>query len=154
MYEYLLPIHSIIRWLIVAGMLYTLVQAIRGLLGNTPYTRADNIARSIVSGVSHIQLLLGFTLYIKSPLATYFRSHAREAMQYEDMAFFGIYHIAMMLVAIVLITIGAAKAKREAADRDKHRQILIWFGIAALVIFLAIPWPFSPVVARPYFRAF
>jgi hypothetical protein len=154
MYPYLLSIHSIIRWLLVTGILYALLQAIRGLAGNKPYSKGDNITRSFVSGVSHIQLLLGFTLYMKSPLVAYFRTHTKEAMQYEDMSFFGMYHISMMIVAILLITIGAAKAKRAEGDRGKHRQILIWLGIAAVVIFLAIPWPFSPVVARPYWRGF
>jgi hypothetical protein len=61
-------------------------------------------------------------------------------------------HILLMLVAIVLITIGSAKSKRQAKDPEKFKVMLTWFSIALLIIFLAIPWPFSPFGNRPYLR--
>jgi cbb3-type cytochrome oxidase subunit 3 len=30
--------------------------------------------------------------------------------------------------------------------------MLVWFTIALIIIFIAIPWPFSPFANRPYFR--
>jgi hypothetical protein len=59
-----------------------------------------------------------------------------------------------MFVAIVLITIGSAKAKRKSNDTQKFKTMLIWFSIALLIIFIAIPWPFSPLANRPYIRTF
>ena len=61
-------------------------------------------------------------------------------------------HSSLMLTAIVLITIGSAKAKRKPTDQEKFKTMLVWFSIALLIIFIAIPWPFSPFANRPYYR--
>jgi nitric oxide reductase large subunit len=152
MYQNLLPFHSIIRWLLVACLAHSLIRSIIGLTTKSPYSKSDNIIRSLTSAISHIQLIVGFILYFKSPIVNYFRTTGSEALRYTDIAFFSVYHIALMVIAILLITIGAAKAKRTKTDAEKHKQIVLWFGIAALLIMLAIPWPFSPYVSRPYFR--
>jgi hypothetical protein len=57
-----------------------------------------------------------------------------------------------MFSAIIVITIGSAMAKRKATDRERFKTMLTWYAIALLIIFLAIPWPFSPFANRPYFR--
>jgi len=152
MYETLIPFHSLIRWLLLVGLVYCLIKSILGLSAKLPYSKLDNIVRAAISGISHIQIVIGFTLYFKSPIVSYFRANTRQAIHYTDIAFFGVYHIAFMLIAILLITIGAAKAKRAVTDYEKHHKILWWFGIATLLICLAIPWPFSPYTSRPYFR--
>ncbi|MDD2950909.1 MAG: hypothetical protein PHU29_08990, partial [Sulfuricurvum sp.] len=61
-------------------------------------------------------------------------------------------HSFTMLIAILLITVGSALAKRKTSDREKFKTIAIWFTIALLLILAAIPWEFSPLVSRPYFR--
>lgn len=154
MYATLLPFHSLIRWLIVAGMLYSLYRSVLGVYAGAAFTRGDSLVSRWTGHFSHLQLLIGLVLYFKSPTATYFRTDPAEAMQYSEYAFFGLYHIALMLVAIVLVTIGSATAKRASTDLQKHKKILLWFGIAALVILVAIPWPFHPLANRPYLRTF
>jgi len=57
-----------------------------------------------------------------------------------------------MLTAIVIITIGSALAKRKKTDKEKFKTMLVWFSAALLIIFIAIPWPFSPLANRPYIR--
>lgn len=154
MYEIALPLHSYLRWLLFACLLYCVVSAVRGVLGKHPYTRLDNIMRSCTSGFSHVQLLLGMVLYMKSPITRFFMNSPAEAWKYLDIAYFSVFHISMMLLSVVLITIGAAKARRMQTDADKHRQILIWFSIAIAIIFIAIPWPWNPYASRPLFRTF
>jgi hypothetical protein len=154
MYTYILPIHSLVRWLVVIGLLYCLIRSIIGVSTNSKFTKLDNFFRSFTSGISHLQLILGFILYFKSPIVSYFRENFKEAVQYPEFNFFGIIHIALMFISVILLTIGASKAKRAETDKAKHRQILIWFSLATLLIFLAIPWVFSPYVARPNFRGF
>jgi hypothetical protein len=153
MYTTLLPFHSLIRWLIVAGMSYSLYRACLGVYGDAPFTRRDSWISRWTGHFSHLQLLIGLVLYLKSPTATYFRTAPADAMQYSEYAFFGLYHIVVMVVAIVLVTIGSATAKRGQTDGEKHKKILVWYGIAALLILLAIPWPFHPLAPRPYLRA-
>jgi MFS-type transporter involved in bile tolerance (Atg22 family) len=68
--------------------------------------------------------------------------------------FFRLIHISLMVISILVITIGSARAKRAEMDRLKFKILLIWFSIALLIILMAIPWPFSPLANRPYFRSF
>lgn len=152
MYQTLIPFHSVIRWLLVAGIAYCLFKSIVGLVTKSPYNKLDKFVRSATSAISHIQLIIGFILYFKSPIVSYFRTKGSGSLRIDDFTFFGIYHIAFMILAILLITIGAAKAKRAVTDLDKHYHTLWWFGFAATLIFQAIPWPFSPFVSRPYLR--
>ncbi|MEJ7740420.1 MAG: hypothetical protein WKF97_23625 [Chitinophagaceae bacterium] len=63
-------------------------------------------------------------------------------------------HITMMLTAIIVITIGSAKTKRKSTDQEKFKTMATWFTIGLLIILTSIPWPFSPLTSRPFFRPF
>jgi hypothetical protein len=63
-------------------------------------------------------------------------------------------HSLMMIVAIVIITIGSAKAKRKPTDIEKFKTMAIWFSIGLFIILVNIPWPFSPFASRSFFRPF
>ena len=66
--------------------------------------------------------------------------------------FFGLQHVLAMTVAVVVLTIGSALAKRRVSSPEKFRTMALWFTAALLLIFLTIPWPFFPWAQRPYFR--
>jgi hypothetical protein len=63
-------------------------------------------------------------------------------------------HSLMMMVAIVIITIGSAKTKRRHTDTEKFKTMAIWFTVGLLIILISVPWTFSPLASRPYFRPF
>ena len=154
MYSVLLTIHSLVRWLILISLLVAVYRAYKGWLGNEKFTRFDNAIRGITVTTSHIQLVLGISLYCISPVVRYFLNYFKKAVHEREIRFFGMEHITMMLIAIVLITIGSAKAKRQSADRQRFRIMAIWFTIALIIIFASIPWQFSPFTKRPYWRGF
>ena len=154
MYPTLLVLHSLFRWLVLAGLLYSIYRAYRGLKNNAAFTKADDRWRHWTATIAHIQLVIGFTLYLKSPVVKFFFSSLREASGHLETLFFGAIHILMMLAAITIITIGSAMAKRRQNDPEKFKTMLYWFGLGLLIIFLAIPWPFSPLASRPYFKYF
>ncbi len=104
------------------------------------------------SGISHIQLIFGFILYFQSPVVQGFWSE--KSFHWTDNLFFGIIHFTLMSVAIVMITIGAALAKRETDDKKRFKIIFQYFAFAFTVILIAIPWPFSPLAQRPFIREF
>lgn len=152
MYQTLLEGHSFIRWLVLISLVYSIYIAHKGYSQNLSFTKKDNLVRHWTATIAHIQLLFGILVYVQSPIVRYFWKNFREASQNLDAAFFGIIHIFLMLTAIVFITIGSALAKRRKADEQKFKTMLIWFLIALFMIFIAIPWPFSPLANRPYFR--
>jgi hypothetical protein len=182
MYSLLLFLHSLFRWLVLFSLLYAILRAYRGLRSQgdsqssdgtqagRPFTKADDALRHWTATIAHIQLMLGCVLYFTSPLIKLYYSPDKAAITragatiqaaamtraaaQQELSFFGIIHISLMLAAIVVITIGSALAKRRETSQDKFRTMLTWFSIALALILLAIPWPFSPLASRPLFRTF
>ncbi|WP_345213896.1 hypothetical protein [Mucilaginibacter gynuensis] len=154
MYPYLIFFHSVFRWLVLLSLFYAITRGIRGWLTHQSFSRSDNAIRHITATIAHIQLAVGYILYFQSPLVAYFRSHYHEAVKQFDFLFFGLIHISMMTVAIILITIGSSAAKRKTTDIAKFKTMTVFFLLALLIIFMAIPWPFSPLANRPYLRSF
>lgn len=152
MYTTLLFCHSILRWFVLGSLLYSIFIAYRGYSLQLSFTKKDNLIRHWTATIAHIQLIFGILIYVQSPIVKYFWANFATAIQNIDAAFFGLIHILLMLVSIVLITIGSALAKRKESDGDKFKTMLVWFSIALLIIFIAIPWPFSFLANRPYFR--
>lgn len=154
MYSVVLLLHSYNRWLVLSFLLFALFRSYRGWLQRKPFTKLDNRVRHITATVVHVQLLLGLWLYAISPLVSYFLHHFKDAVKEREVRFFGMEHSFMMLLAVVLITIGSAKAKRKRTDREKFKTTAIWFTLGLLVILSSIPWQFSPLISRPSFRTF
>lgn len=152
MYQTLTFLHSIFRWLVLLSLFYSVFRAYKGYFSSGEFLKVDNAARHWTATIAHIQLVLGITLYSQSPIIKYFWNNYDEAKQSFDVLFFGMIHISFMLLAIILITIGSSISKRKTTDRDKFKTILIYYLIALVIIFIAIPWPFSPFANRPYLR--
>ena len=148
MYLTLLSVHNIFRWLVLLSVIFTVISAFSGLLLQRRYSPIDKAGRIATAMTSHIQLLIGFTLYFFSPLTQYFVGNSSQAWGANEFTFFGIYHMAMMFVAIVVMTIGSANARQAATDSGKFKTTAIYFSIGFVLILCAIPW------FRPFFRSF
>jgi len=154
MYSFVLALHSLVRWLVLLSLLVSLLMSYRGWLLHKTYSKSNNLVRTITATIAHIQLVFGLWLYIISPVVKYFWQNTHEALHMRQIRFFGIEHATMMLTGIIIITIGSAKAKRKVPDKDKFKTQAIWFSIGLLIILSSIPWAFSPLTSRPWFRPF
>jgi mannose/fructose/N-acetylgalactosamine-specific phosphotransferase system component IID len=154
MYETLLALHSLIRWLVLVSLLFAMYRAYNGLVTKKIFSRFDNAVRHWTATIAHIQLVLGLWLYFISPIINYFWSNFNDAVHQREVRFFGMEHSLMMFIAIIVITIGSAKAKRKETDREKFKTLLTWYSIGLLIILASVPWAFSPLTSRPYFRSF
>ena len=154
MYLTLLAIHSLLRWLVLVSLIYATFRAYNGWRSDKVFTKFDNTVRHTTATIAHIQLILGLWLYLISPVVDYFLHNFNDAVHLREIRFFGMEHSLMMLTAVVIITIGSAKAKRKLTDKEKFKTMAIWYGIALFIILLNIPWKFSPLISRPYFRTF
>ncbi len=152
MYQKLLFFHSFTRWLVLVSLLYAVCRGCYRYASKAAFTKTDNAVRHWTATVTHIQLVIGMILYFQSPVIHYFWSHYRAAIQSTDTVFFGIIHPVLMLASVTAATIGSALSKRRTSDHRKFRTMLIWFSAALLIILMAIPWPFSPLASRPYYR--
>lgn len=154
MYNYLLALHSVARWVLLITLVLSIVLAFRGWFAKAPFTKGSNKLRLWTTMFAHIQLLLGIVLYFISPVIRYFLDNFDVAVKAKATRFFAMEHSVMMLIAVVLITIGSAKSKRKTTDQAKYKTIAIWFTIGLVIILLNIPWPFLAEISRPYFRGF
>lgn len=152
MYSVLLTIHSLVRWLVLISLFIAVFRAYKGWHNNGTFTKFDNTIRIATVTTSYIQLVLGISLYCISPVVRYFLNYFKKAVHEREIRFFGMEHITMMVTAIVLITIGSAKVNRQTTDQQRFKTMAIWFTIALGIIFSSIPWQFSPLTSRPYFR--
>lgn len=152
MYQTLIFLHSITRWLVLVSVAFSIFRSCKGYFNNQKFSGNDNTLRHWTATIAHFQLILGIILYSQSPLVTYFWKNFRVAKESLDLLFFGLIHMILMLFSITLITVGSALAKRKVSDKEKFTTILLYYGIALVIIFIAIPWPFSPLANRPYLR--
>lgn len=154
LFPFLVFLHSLIRWAVLGSLLYSLYRAYIGYQFSKDFTKADNALRHWTATIAHIQLMIGILVYSKSAAVKSFFAGFGSRDHITEPIFFGVIHMALMLTAIILITIGSAAAKRKSTAHDQFKTILIWFGAALLLILMAIPWPFSPFAQRPYLRPF
>lgn len=153
MYFVFLILHSLLRWLMLGSLCYAIYTAWRGVTQRRLYTEKVNAIRHWTTTISHIQLVIGMTIYILSPLVN-MKVTGIQVASFPEYTFFKYVHISLMILAIVLITIGSAKAKRVTGDQEKYKLLLKWFLMAFGILLIAIPWPFSPLAQRPWLRFF
>lgn len=152
MHQTFLILHSVNRYIVLVSLVCAIVMAWNGLRSGRVFSPLNNTVRHLTATIAHIQLMLGLYLYLISPIVKY---NVAEASAFiSEHTFFRYIHILLMVSAIVILTIGSAKAKRMETDKLKFQTILIWFSLALVIILIAIPWPFSPLANRPYFRSF
>jgi len=112
--------------------------------GNRPWIRTDARAGSILVIFTDLMFLLGLALWFLGQRGyKLIESFGMSAvMKDATNRFFAIEHITMMLIAVILIHIGKAQARKSISDRAKHRRTLIFYLLALIIILVAIPWPF------------
>jgi hypothetical protein len=154
MYAILLTIHSWFRWLVLASLVFTLIRYYHGWFTGRKLSQFDDVTQSTTVRIVQTQFLIGLALYAFSPMVRYFLFNFGTAVHQRDARFFGMEHITMMFIAVAVISTGSIKAIKKETESEKFRTIAIWFSVGLLIIFLSIPWEFSPFSRRPYFRMF
>lgn len=153
MYATLLFLHSILRWLVLGSGLAALVLAVRGTQSQQQVTPGQRKAALAFLISTDVQFLLGLGLLALSPIAASAFGDFGAAMKDATLRFWTVEHPVQMLVAIALLHIGYAKAKRATQAPVAHKAMLIFFGLALFVIAASIPWPFR-AIGRPWLPTF
>lgn len=133
MYSIFNHLHSTLRYIVLLGLIVSIIMAL--VNKEKTFTKLKPWAL-ITLIVSHLQLLIGFVLYGISPMVNW--QEASLTMKTPVLRFYSVEHISMMIIAIVFITIGYSKSKKE----NTSKKILVFYSIALVLIFFAIPWPF------------
>jgi len=151
--QIVLVIHNLLRWAVLIFGLWTLLNAITGVFGKRKYTAGDNRSNLFFMISCDIQLLIGLILYFTNSWFDRLKDLGNN-MKDPVNRFFTMEHMSLMIIAWILVHVGRASVKRAGTDAAKHKRMLIFFGIALLLILASIPWPFREAIARPYLRLF
>ena len=149
--QIVLILHNLLRWAVLLFGLWTLLNALSGVFGKRNFTANDNRINLFFMISCDIQLLLGLLLYFSNGWFEKLKdlgSHIKEPYT----RFFTMEHTSMMLLAWVLVHIGRVKVKRAGTDAAKHKRMLLFFGLAILLILVSIPWPFREAIGKPLLR--
>ena len=141
--EFIVKLHSFLRWALLLLMIVSIVKAAMSTSGKNPYTSSDRKRTLFTMIAAHLQLVIGVILYVSRGWSHNF-SNMAVTMKTTALRYWTVEHITMMIIAIVFITIGNIRSKKMDTDAGKYKQVLIWFGLALLVIIVAMPWPFRP----------
>ena len=153
--NHVLLTHNILRWAVLLFGLWTLLNALTGVLSKRSYTGTDNKVNLFFMISCDIQLLLGLILYFNNGWFDMLKTNAKEVMKDGTTRFFALEHFLMMVIAWLLVHAGRSMAKRADTDTKKHRKSLLFFGLAIILILAMIPWPFRQMgIAREWFPKF
>jgi len=119
--DILIKSHSGLRWVVLALLIGAIINSITGK--SRTYEKKDKMLNLFAMVFLHIQLLIGLVLYFTSDNVVFKAGW----MKVDKFRFYGMEHILMMVIAIVLVT------------------------IALLIIIAAIPWPFREALGGKWF---
>lgn len=147
----ILVLHNLLRWLVLLFGFWAVISAVSGKTSNRDYLPGDSRSNFFFMLSMDIQLLIGLILYFNG---VWFESlkHIGESMKDPYIRFFTIEHEMMMIIAWILVHAGRIAVKKAVTSGSKFNKSLVFFGIALLLILIAIPWPFREAVSRPWFR--
>lgn len=138
MYTGLIHAHHWLRYIALILIVISLVKAVMDLKhkGETISSKKTELYTMIAM---HLQLLIGLVLFFISPKIKAAMSDMGAAMKDSAMRLDLIEHPLIMIIAIILITLGYMKLK-TINDRAKYgKTVLIYFGIATILILSRIP---------------
>lgn len=150
LYNVLLHLHSVGRWIILLLLLIAIFNSL--VAGQRPFIRSDARTGLLLVIFTDIMLLIGLALWFFGPRGYNILkgSTMSEVMKDPFNRFFGVEHIAGMVIAVILIHIGKAQGKKRISDKAKHKRTLLFYLLALLIILASIPWPFRQIGASSH----
>jgi len=152
MYNGLLVLHSILRWVILILLLLVII---RSIINNTEDFKDANrkwCLRLLI--VTHINLLIGLYQYFfgDKGYALIKEYGMKDVMKTAALRFWAIEHITSMILAVILITVANSVAKKSIGAAKRNRTLAILYILALIIILAAVPWPFrGEGIGRPWF---
>ena len=147
MFNGMLHLHSVLRWVILILLLVALYKNFTDR--SKPFTSGHKKLGLYLMICADLLLLVGLYQWFAGNwgLKSIQLNGFGTVMKNSTLRFFAIEHTTGMLIAIILIHMGHAFGKKSVPDTQKHKRILLYFGLALLIILISIPWPFRAVGA-------
>lgn len=139
MNQALLNVHSYLAYAALALLVLASINAILGLTSKKLFTDKDLRISLFTMIICHIQLLVGLIVYFVSEKG--FQAFAIEgAMKNSDLRLTMLEHPLINIIALVLITIGWSKHKKEESNNGKFKKIAVFYTLGLVLILSRLPW--------------
>jgi ABC-type xylose transport system permease subunit len=145
MYEILKHTHSGLRWVALILILWAIFNSITA----KEFTKREKLVNLFSMVSLHTQLILGLILYFISDKVKFFDGWMKEPTGIYR--FYGIEHLAGMIIAIALITVGYVKSKKGNSPAEIYKPIKLFYIIGLILILASIPWPFRANLGGAWF---
>ena len=136
MYETILSVHSILAYAALGLLVLASINAIFGLTSKKLFTDKDLRLSLFTLIICHIQLLVGLILYFVSPLGFEQLGNMKDAA----VRLTSLEHPLINIIALVLITIGWSKHKKEESNNGKFKKIAVFYTLGLILILSRLPW--------------
>lgn len=138
MYTGFQHLHSWLSYLVLAGILLSILFAMHGYFTKKEFGESDRKKALFGLIPAHLQWAFGFILYFLSPLG--FTSLSSEAMGNAMLRLYTVEHPITMILAVVLITVGFVRAKRGTDSNKRFLNIWGFYLVGLILIISRIPW--------------
>ncbi len=151
-HELVLLLHSYVRWAVLGLGVAVVVDGLRHRRSGEWSARSERLHKSFLAALDS-QLVLGLVLYlVLSPITRAFFASPGASMKVRELRFFGIEHITVMIVSVLVAHVGRVRSKRAPDGPTRHRRVFGWTLTSLVLMLTSVPWPFMPV-SRPLLRA-
>lgn len=134
-------VHSYLAYIVLGVLIIAVANAIMGYSGNKLFTLEKDFRISLFALIfSHLQLLLGLILYFISPNGLDALLNLGMGGLNSAARLLAVEHPFVNILAIILITIGWSRHKKQMEARKKFRTIAIFYGLGLLLVLSRIPW--------------
>ena len=146
-YKFFLEFHSGFRYIVFLLLAIAVIRAFAGWFGKGAYTDGNRKFNLFTMISVHTQILIGLVLYFISPNVKFVSGMMKDA----TLRYWGVEHISMMIIAMILITIGHSKSKKAISAEAKHKTIAVFYTITLAIIVVAIALMIKDVPGRTFF---
>ena len=124
----LVSIHSVLRWVVLLAGVVALGVALAGWLGSSASERSTRQSMLVYAISLDVQVLLGIVIWV---MCNYWQSEIRQ---------FNFEHPTMMLLALIVAHVAAARARRAPSPIAAARGRAIGAAVSLVLVLLGIPW--------------
>ena len=141
MYQLIKQLHSFTAYIVLAVLIAAVVNALTGYFKHKKYFEVKDLRLTLFALIfSHIQMLLGFLVYITTPRLQMWGEGAKVVMKDSLLRLLLLEHPIMNIIAIVLITMGWVKLKKQNEVRKMFGKVALFYGIALVLLLSRLPW--------------
>ncbi len=133
-------IHSYWSYIVLGVLVIAILNAFIGRFSDKPFTIKDLRISLFALIVTHIQLLIGLTLYFVSPRFSAWQEGMGAIMGDSTLRLYLIEHPVTNILAVVLITMGWSMHKRQTKSRKRFMRIGLFYLMGLVLLLSRFPW--------------